>query len=105
MNSSGTDYVTEDYDNMEITSNNTATSNDTGNVNHTSNWLQMPQERSLLSDVIGYKPGEVYLLNQPIQCGVIALIICVAIVSNTLVIHNIWRSELKMQTVNFLLIK
>ena len=29
MNSSGTDYVTEDYDNMEITSNNTATSNDT----------------------------------------------------------------------------
>ena len=68
-------------------------------MNHnTSNWLQIPQERSLLSDVIGYKPGEVYLLNQSIQCSVIALIICVAIVSNTLVIHNIWRSEVLIYT-------
>ena len=43
----------------------------------------------------GYKPGEVYLLNQPLQCCMIAFIIFVAIVCNSLVIHNIWRSEVR----------
>ena len=32
---------------------------------------------------------QVYLLNQPIQCLAISLIILVAIVCNSLVIHNI----------------
>ena len=41
----------------------------------------------------------------PPQCIVIAAIIITAVVCNVLVIHNIWMCQLKMRTVNFLLIK
>ena len=47
----------------------------------------------------------VYLLNQPIQCLIISIVIMMAIVCNGLVIHNISKCELKMRTVNFILIK
>jgi hypothetical protein len=52
-----------------------------------------PYESSLLADSLGYEAGEVYLLNQPIQCMLIVIIILIAIICNSLVIHNIWKSQ------------
>ena len=40
---------------------------------------------------------EVYLLNQPIQCLAISFIIIVAIVCNSLVIHNICMCQVSPQ--------
>ena len=36
---------------------------------------------------------EVYLLNQPVQCILISLIMVVAIICNALIIHNIGRCQ------------
>ncbi len=47
----------------------------------------------------------VYLLNQPVQCAVIALIIVLAAGVNALVIHNICSNELKLRSVNFLIMR
>ena len=54
---------------------------------------------------LNYEASEVYILNQAIQSIVIISIILVAVVLNLLIIHNIWKNELKMHSVNFLLIK
>ncbi|TRY61871.1 hypothetical protein TCAL_08472 [Tigriopus californicus] len=69
--------------------------------------LDLPLEGSLLSDLldIGYEAREVYLLNQPLQCLTIVVIICLGVFFNVLVIHNICSNDLKMRSVNFLLIK
>ena len=48
-------------------------------------WLQIPNEA-----LVGY---EVYLLNQPVQCILISVIIIVAIICNSLIIHNIGRCQ------------
>jgi hypothetical protein len=66
-----------------------------------------PEEGTLLSDLLelGYEAGEVYLLNQPVQCIFIALIIVLSVAANSLVVHNICQNKLKMRSVNFLLIK
>ena len=48
-------------------------------------WLQIPNEA-----LVGY---EVYLLNQPLQCILISVIIIVAIICNSLIIHNIGRCQ------------
>ena len=57
------------------------------------------EEGSLLSEYheLGYVKGEVYLLNQPIQCFVISVIIVVAVIANLLVIHNISTNQLKLR--------
>lgn len=57
----------------------------------------LPHESSLLSDALGYEAEEVYILNKPTQCLLISLIILIAIVCNSLVIHNIWKSQVSQQ--------
>ena len=48
---------------------------------------------------------EVYLLNQPIQCLAISFIIIVAIVCNSLVIHNICMCQVSITTLEIELSK
>nr|XP_040565037.1 pinopsin-like [Lepeophtheirus salmonis]XP_040565038.1 pinopsin-like [Lepeophtheirus salmonis] len=64
-------------------------------------------EDSLISDILNlnYDVGEVYLLNQELQATFIILIILFAVVANLAVIHNVCLNDLKMKSVNFILIK
>ena len=48
---------------------------------------------------------QVYILSRPVQCLLILLILMSALVINALVVHNICESDLKLRSVNFLLIQ
>ncbi len=48
---------------------------------------------------------QVYILSRPVQCLLILLILLSALVINALVVHNICESDLKLRSVNFLLIQ
>ena len=58
-------------------------------------WPLQPQQQSNTSSLSSepFLEFEVYILNQPVQCILISLIIAIAIICNGLIIHNIGRCQ------------
>ena len=49
--------------------------------------------------------GPVFLFSQPLQCGVIVVILLISIIANCSVIINIINSDIKKSIVTFVIIK